>query len=109
MWGLAPFWSVLPRVQFMLEWVPKDKNIEAQAAKGKTTSALFAFDVHMARAVTLMAKTQPEAIGAARKAFDGKSGQDLIEIKVASGGKLVVKLSMKTQVLTFLMGLRGGV
>lgn len=56
-----------------------------------------------------MAKTQPEAIGAARKAFDGKSGQDLIEIKVASGGKLVVKLSMKTQVLAFLMGLRGGV
>ncbi len=85
------------------------KNIEAQAAKGKTTSALFAFDVHMARAVTLMAKTQPEAIGAARKAFDGKSGQDLIEIKVASGGKLVVKLSMKTQVLAFLMGFRGGV
>ncbi len=83
------------------------KNIETQAAKGKTTSALFGFDMHIARFVSLMAKNQPEALGAARKAFDGKSGQDLVEIKASSGKKLVVKFSMKTQVLAFFVGLRG--
>ncbi len=85
------------------------KNIEAQVAKGKATSAMFGFVMHMARAVTIISKTQPQAIDAARKAFDGKSGQDLIEVKVASGGKLVVKFTMKTQVLAFIVGLRGGI
>jgi hypothetical protein len=77
------------------------KNIEKQAEKGKTAAPLFAFDVHLGNMVNILSKTDPKMIAAAKKAFDGKSGSDLIEVKVASGEKLVVRASMRTQVIAF--------
>jgi len=77
------------------------KNIEKQAEKGKTAAPLFAFDMHLANMVNILSKTDPKMIAAAKKAFDGKSGSDLIEVKVASGEKLVVRASMRTQVIAF--------
>lgn len=77
------------------------KNIEQQAEKGKTSAPLFAFDMHVAKIVNIFAKTDPNIIAAAKKAFDGKSGSDLVEVKVAPGEKLLVRASMKTQVIAF--------
>lgn len=77
------------------------KNIEKQAEKGKTVAPLFAFDMHLGNMVNILSKTDPKMIAAAKKAFDGKSGSDLIEVKVASGEKLVVRASMRTQVIAF--------
>lgn len=77
------------------------KNIEQQAAKGKTSAPLFTFDMHVAKIVNIFAKTDPNIIAAAKKAFDGKSGSDLVEVKVASGEKLLIRASMKTQVIAF--------
>jgi len=77
------------------------KNIEKQAEKGKTAAPLFAFDMHLANMVNILSKTDPKMMAAAKKAFDGKSGSDLIEVKVASGDKLVVRASMRTQVIAF--------
>ena len=77
------------------------KNIEKQAEKGKTTAPILAFDMHLAKMVNIFSKSDPKMIAAAKKAFDGKSASDLVEIKVASGEKLVVRASMKTQVIAF--------
>ncbi len=77
------------------------KNIEKQAEKGKTASPLFAFDMHLAKLVNIFSKADPKMIAAATKAFDGKSASDLIEVKVASGDKIVVRGSLKTQVIAF--------
>lgn len=77
------------------------KNIEKQAEKGKTTAPILAFDMHLAKMVNIFSKSDPKMVAAAKKAFDGKSASDLVEIKVASGEKLVVRASMKTQVIAF--------
>ena len=77
------------------------KNIEKQAEKGKTTAPILGFDMHLAKMVNIFSKSDPKMVAAAKKAFDGKSASDLVEIKVASGEKLVVRASMKTQVIAF--------
>jgi len=81
------------------------KAIEEQVGKGLKAGPLVVADLHWARLAPMLASGDRTMLAAAKKAFDGKTGKDLFQMKIESGSKLTYKMTMKTQVLAFFSAL----